>query len=72
MGINIVTGDFSRGGQGIWIQDGKLTFPVNEFTITSNFIEMMNNISMVGNDLIFLNKNNSPTFKVDKMTVSGV
>jgi PmbA protein len=70
-GANIITGDYSRGAQGIWIENGKLSYSVNEFTITSKFFDMMNNILMVGNDLKFVFNTNSPSFKIEQMTISG-
>jgi len=71
VGINYVTGDYSRGATGIWIEDGKLTYPVQEFTVASNILEMMHNISMIGNDLEFRTSKAAPTFKIDEMMISG-
>jgi len=70
-GANIVTGDFSRGAQGIWIRNGKLAEPVDEFTITGTFQEMLNGISMVANDIDWRRRIVAPTIKVDSITVSG-
>jgi PmbA protein len=70
-GFNPVTGDYSRGAAGWWIEDGKLTFPVEEVTIAGNFKEMLKGIEMVGNDLRFRGKIAAPTIKVDRMMVSG-
>ena len=70
-GANIVTGDFSRGAQGIWISDGKLAEPVNEFTIAGTFPEMLKNLSMVGNNVDERSSILTPSFKIDKMVVSG-
>jgi PmbA protein len=50
-GVNQVTGDYSRGAMGIWIENGELTYPVEEITIAGNLKEMLMNIEMVGNDL---------------------
>jgi PmbA protein len=71
VGVNYVTGDYSRGASGIWIENGKLTYPVQEFTIASNMLEMMKNISLIGNDLEFRFSTAAPTFKIDQMTISG-
>lgn len=71
MGANLVTGDYSRGAYGIWIENGELAYPVHEITVAGNMEEMMKNITMVGNDLEFMGAMASPTFKVAEMTVSG-
>jgi PmbA protein len=71
VGVNYVTGDYSRGAAGIWIKDGKLAYPVQEFTIAGNMLEMMKNISMIGNDLEFRFSTAAPTFKIDEMMISG-
>jgi len=71
VGINYVTGDYSRGASGIWIENGKLTYPVQEFTVAGNMLDMMQNITMIGNDLEFRNSIAAPTFKMKEMTISG-
>jgi PmbA protein len=70
-GFNAVTGDFSRGASGWWIEDGKLAFPVEEVTIAGNFREMLCGIEMIGNDLRFRGRMAAPTIKIDRMMVSG-
>jgi PmbA protein len=70
-GFNPVTGDYSRGAAGWWIEDGKLAFPVEEVTIAGNFKEMLKGIEMIGNDLRFRGKIAAPTIKIDRMMVSG-
>lgn len=70
-GANITTGDYSRGAQGIWIRNGKLAEPVAEFTIAGKFLEMLNNITMIGNEPDERGSVLAPALKVDKMTVSG-
>ena len=70
-GFNPVTGDYSRGASGIWIENGKLTHPVEEITIAGNFREMLQGIEMIGNDLYFRSNIAAPTLKVNKMMVSG-
>jgi len=71
VGINYVTGDYSRGAEGLWIENGKLTYPVQEFTVAGNLLNMLQSISMIGNDLIFRDSINSPTFKINQLTISG-
>jgi PmbA protein len=70
-GINMVTGDYSRGAGGLWIEDGKLTYPVQEITIAGNLKEMFLNIEMIGNDLHWRSSVVSPTLKIAEMTIAG-
>lgn len=70
-GFNQVTGDYSVGASGIWIEDGKLAFPVQGITIASNVLEMLNGIEAVGSDLEFRSSVNSPTLKIGSMMVAG-
>jgi PmbA protein len=70
-GFNAVTGDFSRGASGWWVEDGKLAFPVEEVTIAGNFREMLRGIEMIGDDLRFRGRLAAPTIKIDRMMVSG-
>jgi PmbA protein len=70
-GFNAVTGDFSRGAAGFWIEDGKLAYPVSEVTISSNLDEMLKNIDAVANDLELQSSVASPAFRVSKMTIGG-
>jgi PmbA protein len=70
-GVNMVTGDYSRGASGLWIENGELTFPVQEITIAGNLKEMFGNISAIGNDLVFRGSVTSPTLRVDGMTIAG-
>lgn len=71
VGINYVTGDYSRGAEGFWIENGKITYPIQEFTIASNVLTMLQSIEMIGNDLKFRDTINAPTLKISSMTVSG-
>jgi len=70
-GVNTVTGDYSRGAVGLWIDNGKLTHPVQEITIAGNLLEMFKNIEMIGNDVTFLGSIAAPTLKIGKMVISG-
>jgi PmbA protein len=70
-GVNIVTGDYSRGAVGIWIRDGELAFPVSEVTIASTLQEMLNGIAEIGSDLEFLSSVSAPTIMLGEMTVAG-
>ncbi|MFN0108894.1 MAG: TldD/PmbA family protein [Blastocatellia bacterium] len=70
-GFNPVTGDYSRGASGLWIENGKLTFPVEEVTIAGNLKDMLKGIEMIGNDLRFRGNIAAPTIKLNQMMVSG-
>lgn len=70
-GFNPVTGDFSRGAQGFWIEDGELTFPVSEVTIAANFDEILKRIDAVADDLRLRSSTAAPTFRVSHMTLAG-
>lgn len=70
-GFNPVTGDFSRGASGFWIEDGKLTFPVSEVTISLNLDDLWKSVDAVGTDLDLRTSTAAPTFRVSKMTVAG-
>jgi len=70
-GINAVTGDYSRGASGIWIEDGQLAYPVEEVTIAGNLKEMYLGIEMVGNDLLWRSATVAPTIKIGEMIIAG-
>ena len=70
-GANLVTGDYSRGASGLWIENGELTHAVEEVTIAGNLREMLKNITAIGNDLVFRSSVTAPTLRVDGMTVAG-
>ena len=70
-GVNLVTGDYSRGAAGMWIRDGKLTFPVHEVTIAGNLGDMLKDMEMIGSDLEFRGAIAAPTLKILEMTVGG-
>jgi PmbA protein len=69
--VNLVTGDYSRGASGLWIENGELTHAVEEVTIAGNLREMLRNITAVANELVFRGSVASPTLRVDGMTVAG-
>jgi PmbA protein len=70
-GVNLVTGDYSRGAAGLWIENGELAFPVQEITIAGNLQSMLRNITAIGNDLVFRGATAAPTIRVDGMTIAG-
>jgi PmbA protein len=70
-GTNIVTGDYSRGATGLWIENGELTHAVEEITIAGNLREMLQHVTAIGNDLVFRGSVASPTIRIDGMTIAG-
>lgn len=70
-GTNIVTGGYSRGATGLWIENGELTHAVEEITVAGNLTQMLLNISAIGNDLIFRSAIAAPTLRIDGMTIAG-
>jgi PmbA protein len=70
-GTNIVTGDYSRGAAGLWIENGQLTHAVEEITIAGHLGEMLMNVTAIGNDLVFRGSVASPTLRIDGMTIAG-
>lgn len=71
-GVNSVTGDFSQGASGYWIENGEITYPVQEITIAGNVLKVLKNVQAIGNDLSFkLGNVASPTLLISEMTVGG-
>ena len=70
MGVNGVTGDYSRGAAGFWIENGKIAYPVSEVTIAGNLKDMFANLTPA-NDLEFRYGTNAPTLRIEGMTVAG-
>jgi PmbA protein len=70
-GFNPVTGDFSRGAQGFWIERGELAFPVSEITVSANLDAMLRGIDLVADDLDDKTSIASPTFRVASMIIGG-
>ncbi len=70
-GVNLVTGDYSRGVSGLWIRNGELTFPVEEITVAGNLKDMFFHISEIANDLEFRGSVAAPTLRIDGLTVAG-
>lgn len=70
-GVNSITGDYSRGASGLWIENGELTYPVEEITIAGNLLRMLGDIEVIGNDLEPRRSIGAPTLKIGKMMVAG-
>lgn len=71
-GVNGVTGDYSRGAAGLWIERGSFTHPVDEVTIAGNLLEMLRDIEMIGTDLRLRTRIAAPTLKIREMALGGV
>ena len=70
-GVNLVTGDYSQGASGLWIENGELAYPVEQITIAGNLKDMFRNVSAIGNDLEFRGAGAVPTVQIEGMTVAG-
>jgi PmbA protein len=70
-GVNGVTGDYSRGAAGLWIDNGELAYPVEEVTVAGNLLEMLDRVEGIGNDLVLRDRTASPTLKIARMVVAG-
>ena len=70
-GVNVVTGDYSRGATGLWIENGQLTHAVEEVTIAGNLARMLRSVNAIGNDLVFRGSVAAPTLRIDGMTIAG-
>jgi PmbA protein len=71
MGVNGITGDYSRGASGFWIENGELAYPVSEMTVAGNLKDMFMAVTPA-NDLVFRTGTDAPTLRIDGMTVAGV
>ncbi|MEI6513107.1 MAG: TldD/PmbA family protein [bacterium] len=71
-GVNSVTGEFSVGAAGMWIENGKLAYAVDEVTVAGKMLDILNDIEGIGSDLIFEGSTASPTLLISKMMVSGL
>ena len=70
-GFNPVTGDYSRGATGLWIEHGEITHPVEEITIAGNLNDMLRGIDRIARDLLWLGRIAAPALRIDRMTVAG-
>ncbi len=70
MGVNAVTGDYSQGAAGFWIENGALAYPVSEITIAANLKDMFRNLA-AASDLVFRSGTDAPSLRIEGMTVAG-
>ncbi|MFC1729057.1 TldD/PmbA family protein [candidate division KSB1 bacterium] len=71
-GVNIVNGDYSRGAEGLWIENGELTHPVHEVTVSGNILDMLMGIEDAADDLRLLSTASAPTLLIREMVVGGL
>jgi PmbA protein len=70
-GINMVTGDYSRGAFGYWVENGEIQYPVEEITIAGNLADMFKGIVAIGNDVVVRGSRRCGSILIDRMTVAG-
>ncbi|MEY3974872.1 MAG: hypothetical protein RIS59_1233, partial [Pseudomonadota bacterium] len=70
-GVNLVTGDYSRGASGFWVEDGRLAFPVEEITIAGNLRDIFRGVRAVGSDVLVRGSRQCGSILIDRMTVAG-
>ncbi|MCK6393703.1 metalloprotease PmbA [Zoogloea sp.] len=70
-GVNYVTGDYSRGAAGFWVENGKIQYPVHEITIAGNLKDMLMGIQEIGSDVLVRGSKHCGSILVDRMTVAG-
>ena len=70
-GINPVTGDYSRGAAGYWVEGGEIQFPVEEITIAGNLRDMFRNVVAVGNDMLARGSRQCGSILLEQMTIAG-
>jgi PmbA protein len=70
-GVNLVTGDYSQGASGLWIENGELAYAVEEITIAGNLKDIFRNVTAIGNDLEFRSSGAVPTVRIEGMTIAG-
>ncbi len=69
--MNSVTGDYSRGAAGFWVENGTLAYPVQEITVAGNLKEMFRGIAAIGTDVVIRGARQCGSILVDRMTVAG-
>jgi PmbA protein len=70
-GANTVTGDYSSGVAGLWIENGELAYPVSEITVAGNLVRMLMDVEQIGSNLEFRSSIASPSILIREMTISG-
>lgn len=69
--VNIITGDYSRGASGFWVENGEIQYPVEEITIAGNLLDMFSSIQMIGNDIDKRKSTRCGSILISNMTIAG-
>ena len=70
-GINMVTGDYSRGASGFWVENGEIAYPVQEITIAGNLKDMFRGVAAAGSDVLRRGSKHCGSILIDRMTIAG-
>ena len=70
-GADVVTGEYSRGANGLWVEDGQIVHPVQEVTVSGSLLDLLRSIDAVGTDLELRSSNAAPTLRIAEATISG-
>jgi PmbA protein len=70
-GVNYVTGDYSRGASGFWVENGVIQYPVEEITIAGNMRDMFQNVIAIGNDTLTRGTKTTGSILIEGMTIAG-
>ena len=70
-GVNMVTGDYSRGAAGFWVEGGEIAYPVHEITIAGNILDLLKHVDAVGSDLRFSGRIGSPSLRIRELSIGG-
>jgi len=70
-GANVVTGEYSRGANGLWIEDGQIVHPVQEVTVSGSLLDLLQSIDAVGSDLELRSSTAAPTLRIAEAMISG-
>jgi PmbA protein len=70
-GVNLVTGDYSRGAAGYWVEGGEIRYPVEEITIAGNLRDMFRSVAAIGGDALTRGSRTTGSILIDRMTIAG-
>jgi PmbA protein len=70
-GVNGITGDYSRGAAGFWVENGEIQYPVAEITVAGNLLDMFKNIAAIGSDMNTDSNTRTGSILVDGLTIAG-
>jgi len=70
-GANVITGDYSRGANGLWIEGGEIAYPIQEVTVAGDLLQMMKSIDAIGSDLLVRGSAAAPTIRFAELAIGG-